>query len=515
MTSEGGTELVDARLDLCNVGKTYGLTKVLDIDQVSVSPGEIHCLVGQNGSGKSTLAKILSGYHAPDHGSQVIVDGEELKLPVHPNDLQRLGVSFVHQNLGLVEDFTVLENIRVGRFDGGKFGLKINWKDEHHIVSQLLHEMDCNIDPHKTVSQLTPPERAMVAIARSIQNHQPGKGLIVFDESTRSLSMDALQHFYSLIRLFVNDGTSVVLISHRLDEVLSFGDRVSVLRDGKLVAHGTQTSDLTEPDLAHLLLGKTLEEIPTRIPSLRPGVSCEVSGLESSNLNGVSFEVKRGEIVGLTGINGSGFEFIPDLLNGYIKGTSGSVSVGEGEAMNFSEFTTEKSLMAGIAVVPESRELQGLALQLSIRENITLPRSRRKGSWWRIGKSWQIEESQKVMDDLGVVPPKMEIAVGSLSGGNQQKVLFGKWMMSDPQFFVLHEPTQGVDVGARVDLLSLVLKIAEGGCGVLVVSGENEDLSALCDRILITENGTIVNELEGPVTPEEIIIAVYRSTATV
>jgi ribose transport system ATP-binding protein len=492
---------------------------------LEIAPGEIHCLLGQNGSGKSTLAKILSGYHAPDKGASLEIDGELLSLPVLAADVHRLGMSFVHQNLGLVDAYSVLENVRIGRFRAGRVARKINWKREFEVVRAVLLRLGSDIDPTAPVAQLSPSERAIVAIARAIQGHQPGHGLIVFDESTRSLPPEALAGFYALVRSLLADGTSILLVSHRLDEVLRLGDRVTVLRDGRVVEGGLDTSALSEQDLVRLMLGRTLQALPERRrepqatapdgdgASANTGAGLAVRGLVGGRVRGLSLDIQPGEIVGITGLTGSGFEDVPSLLSGVMRGVEGTVTVGA-ITLDVSRGLPRHFLAAGIALVPERRDLQGLALAFTVLENVTLPRVRQRGSALHLGKSWQVAEAHRVVESLGVVPRDITMPVAHLSGGNQQKVLMGKWLLSHPQVLILHEPTQGVDVGARVDLLKLVDETARGGCAVLIASAEQEDLSVLCDRVIVVRDGVATRELQGPTSVDDIVGAIYAAAPT-
>src|SRR5581483_7371601 len=331
---------------------------------------------------------------------------------------------------------------------------------------------------------------------------------------TRSLPPEALAGFYALVRSLVADGASILLVSHRLDEVLKLGDRVTVLRDGRVVEGGLHTRGLSEQDLVRLMLGRSLQALPERHraarmtapESERAGLS--VRGLAGGRVHDLSFDIEPGEIVGITGLTGSGFEDVPSWLSGFVQGTAGTVTV-NGVSLEAARGTPRQFLAAGIALVPERRDLHGLALEFTVLENVTLPRVQERGSAFHLRKSWQVTEARQVVDSLGVVPRDIGMPVAHLSGGNQQKVLMGKWLLSHPRVLILHEPTQGVDVGARVDLLKLVDATARGGCAVLVASAEQEDLSVLCDRIIVIHEGVATHELRGPASVDDIVGAIY------
>ena len=269
-----------------------------------VEPGEIHGLVGENGSGKSTLVKILSGYHTPDHGGWLTVDGEPIALPVRPAAMRRLGLSVVHQDLGLIDSFSVMENLRVGLFGVRRFSRAIPWSRERELARSALAALGADIDPDVRVAELSIAQRAEVAIARALQYHERGRGLVMFDESTRALPLKARQHFHSLVRDFVALGGSVLLVSHQLEEVLEHTDRLTVLRDGRVVASGLSTNGLSEHELIRLMLGRELKRNSQRPEATKRGAppAAEIQGLTGDLVKDVNVSVAIGEIVGVTGL---------------------------------------------------------------------------------------------------------------------------------------------------------------------------------------------------------------------
>ena len=481
---------------------------------MTVQPGEIHGLVGQNGSGKTTLVKLLSGYHAPDSGGEVQVDGAPVGLPVRPAELHRLGMSVVHQDLGLLDDFTVVENVRIGAFRRRRLTRSIRWDGERQLAREALQHLGHEIDPNARVRDLLPADRATVAIARALQHHHPGRGVIMFDESSRALPRDSLEHFHALIREVAGRGGSVLLVSHQLEEVLSVADRVTVLRDGVVVASGTPTSELDEHELIRLMLGYELDSrAPARAAVTRDGrePAARARGVCGRLVDGVTLEIGSSEIVGVTGLMGSGFEELPYLLGGAHPAQAGELTVG-GRRIDLATACPRDLVDAGVALVPERRDAQGLSLSMSLLENVTLPRVRVHGSPGRLGFGWQREEADWVIRELGVRPPAPGMTVGNLSGGNQQKVMLGKWLRGDPRLLVLHEPTRAVDVAARRDLMSVIFRVATSGSGVLVAGMDANELQSMCDRVLIMRDGRIEEELRGAaVTVEGVVNAVYRN----
>lgn len=500
------------RLEARGVSKTFGSTKVLSGADLLVQPGEIHALVGQNGSGKSTLVKILTGYHSPDPGASLAVDGQALSLPVRWSEANSAGISVVHQDLGLLDHLTVAENIGVGGYIHSRITRKIDWAAQNAVAESVLARLDVPLAPDTPVGGLNAMRRAEVAIARALRDHEPGSGLVILDEATRSLPREELHRFHALLRRVVSEGTSVLMVSHNLEEVLQLADRVTVLRDGAVAAGGIPTEGLTEADLARHMLGKAVEAVvrsgravDTADPAAR------VTGLNGPGFTGLSLEVARGEVVGLTGLPGSGFEAVAQLISGGRTPDGGTLTTARG-TVDLTRASVRTCMEHGVALVPEKRILEGLAVELSIRDNIAIPSIRRRGKPWRVGRAWQEEEAQAAIDRLGIRTQGSHMLVKELSGGNQQKVLFAKWLSVRPDLLVLHEPTQAVDVGARVDILRAIGETAADGVGVLLVSIEPTDLAETCDRILVFGRGGHLTEIRTQ-DPDEVLHAIYSESA--
>jgi ribose transport system ATP-binding protein len=499
------------RLEARGVSKTFGSTKVLSDAELVVAPGEIHALIGQNGSGKSTLVKILTGYHSPDAGAQLRVDGKELGLPVRWSDASAAGVSVVHQDLGLLDHLTVAENIGVGGYIHSRVTGKIDWQAQNEVAREVLTRLDVPVEPTTPVGSLTAMRRAEVAIARALRDHEPGRGLVILDEATRALPREELHRFHALLRRVVADGTSVLMVSHNLEEVLRLADRVTILRDGYVAAGALPTVGLTEHDLARHMLGKAVESVVRSARQDDAGpVVARVDGLEGPGFAGVSFEVRRGEVVGLTGLPGSGFEAIPQLITGGQSAAAGTLRTAT-RTLDLTKASVSSCMAAGVALVPEKRILEGLAVELSIRDNIALPSIRRRGKPWFVARGWQESAASSAIAQLGIRTKSPHMLVKELSGGNQQKVLFAKWLSVQPDLLVLHEPTQAVDVGARVDILRSIGATAEGGVAVLLVSIEPSDLAETCDRVLVFGPGGTLRELRTD-DPDVILQATYSET---
>ena len=505
------------------LNKTFGGSQVLRAVDFDVRSGEIHGLVGQNGSGKSTLIKVLSGVHSADDGATVKVGGTRLSNPVRPVELRRHGLAFVHQDLGLVDECTVLENIRLGQFSVRRWSRRIDWRVERRAAEQTLARLHAWVDTSRLVGSLSPGERAEVAIGRALLSIIPGSGCIVFDESTRALPREILPDFYATIRRLAADGTAVIFVSHRLDEVLALTDRVSVLQDGRMSAHARLTRDLTESSLAALMLGRELgllEERQTEAGASRGrwprasgtghGNALRARAIVGRTLAGLDLDAESGEVVGVTGAAGSGHAELPYTLAGVVRDATGSVSV-RGQEFSLPLRDPARLIAAGLALVPEDRAQQGIALSLSAQENLTLPRARRRGRLM-LRSDWQAQEFAQATAMLGIVPARRLLPCSAFSGGNQQKILLAKWLLNDPRVLLLHEPTQAVDIGARIDILRVIRAAADQGVCVLFASIEPQDLAAVCDRVVVMRRGAVITQLASDLSPHAITTATYPTS---
>ncbi len=502
-----------ARLEIREASKTFGSRSVLRNVNLSIAPGEIQGVVGQNGSGKSTMAKIILGYHAPDHGTDVRVDGSSLHLPVRLHDLHAAGVSIVYQDLGLLPHRNVVANVRIGAVRGSSVLRRVDWRKEARTASASLERLGFAARLSTAIEDLTPADKARVAIARALQERVPGRGLLVFDESTRALPEDALVEFYAVIRTLADEGTSILIIGHRLSEILEHCDSVSVLRDGECVASGVPTAGLAEAELASIMLGRELSQLSFPSWQPPPGDAAVVTDLRGPGLR-APFQLRMapGEIVGLAGLPGSGYEAVPHLLSRATPATHGQLTLGP-DVIDLVAASLASMPRRGVVLIPGDRLHEGLCAEMSVRDNVALPWLDRHGRPWSTGRGWQHREALAVIDSLHVVPRDYNLPVGRLSGGNQQKVLLGKWLSGRPKLLLLHEPTQAVDIKARQDILQAVHKVARQGTPVLLASSEAPDLALMCDRILLFRDGAVDRELAGPCDPRDILDIIYRRGA--
>jgi ribose transport system ATP-binding protein len=507
-----------ARLTVRGLSKTFGSAQVLTDVELTVLPGEVHGLAGQNGSGKSTLIKIITGLYTPDPGAACAVDGQPIRLPVRWPEVHAAGISVVHQDLGLLDQLTVAENICIGGFPT-RLG-RINRGRRDELAARTLDRLGVSLSPARLVGTLTAAQRAEVAIARAMRDHTPGSGLIILDESTRALSGADLEHIHQLLRRIAADGSSALMVSHSLSELMSVTDRTTVLRDGRVAGGGLPTSGLSEQELARRMLGSSVEAVTPRAAAesadaaaagsagpADPAVT--VTGLTGAHLSDVSFTVAKGEILGITGLPGSGYEDIPYLMTGAQRAVGGELRTSAAK-VSLARGSVAACLRAGVVLVPERRDRDGLAFELNVRDNISLPELGKRGRPWFVARRWQQEDAEAAAATLGIRPRAPHVLVKQLSGGNQQKVLLAKWMNTGPALLVLHEPTQAVDIGARTDILHALQRAATTGTSILLVSSEPEDLVATCDRILVYGREVGLRQADAA-TPEQLIEEIYAT----
>jgi ribose transport system ATP-binding protein len=506
MTVNGNTPLV---LDARGISKTFGERTVLRELDLSLAAGEVHGLLGENGSGKSTLIKVLAGFHAPDPGGELWMHGEPVRLPLKVTDPPKLGIGFVHQDLPLFDSGTILENVRVGRY-ATRSGWRIPWRDERRVVAAALAGFGLDLDPDTQVSRLSAIERAMVAIVRALdQVSGSEQAVLVLDEPTAYLPNDGVERLFAAVREVGARGIGIVFVTHRLEEISEITDRVTVLRDGARVLT-TATEGLTQDRLIEAILGFELAELyPEQHPSTgRPLL--EATGVGGDAVSDVALGVGEGEIVGVTGLVGMGFDELPYLLFGAAPEARGVMTMG-GRHHDLAALTPRAAMDAGLALVPANRPRDGAVGDASLAENLTLLRVRSHYRGGRLRHGDERREAVGLMDEFDIRPRDPVQRFGVFSGGNQQKALLAKWLTLRPRVLLLHEPTQGVDIGARRDLFAKIRAAADAGTGILIASAEYEDLSQLCDRVLVVRHGRIVSELRGKsLTPDRVLDQVLR-----
>jgi ribose transport system ATP-binding protein len=482
----------------------------VDID---VRPGEVHGLLGANGSGKSTLIKVLAGFHDAD-GGEVSIHGRQLQSPFGPRGLRDEGMGFVHQDLGLAPSGTVLEHMALDSSGEASALGRISWRAERARVRELLSRFEIGVDVDATIDMLTPVQRAMVAVVRAVGAQERGAEpaghgqILVLDEPTVFLPRHEVDLLFNLLRRLRANGDAVLLVSHDLDEIMQVTDRVTVFRNGQ-TAGTRKTADVSRDDLVHLILGARDEHVTKgravvqhdRAPLL------SARGLSGTRVIDLDLDLYAGEVVGVTGLAGSGFEELPELLYGARRSSAGQV-LNEG-VVNTSVKPVD-SMRHGVILIPADRKGQGGVLDLSVLENMSLPFLTRRARGFRIDwKALQVQ-AQAACDRLNVLPANPAAQFGHLSGGNQQKALLGKWLDADPKVMLLSEPTQGVDIGARREIFRLIRSAVADGMSVLCATSDYEQLVEMADRVIVLDQGRVQIELHGAeITKDALASAVY------
>lgn len=505
-----------SRLSIAGLTKVFGGNRALDNVDLDVAPGEIHGLLGQNGSGKSTLIKILSGYHAPDAGA-ISIDGKPIALPMPVARHEAMGLAFVHQNLGLFPGGTVLENLIAG--DHGRLqSWRINWRQEAARARDLFATFQLDLNPNALVETLSPVLRAQLAIVRAadrIQEHSThdGSALLVLDEPTPFLPQDDVQALFTMMRQLAETGVSIIFVSHDIEEVLDVTDRATVLRDGKTI--GTfETRTMSRPQIVEMIVGRTLETERSAADTVRQEAGATVSAVSGQLIDNLSFEVRPGEILGLTGLIGSGYDEIPYLLNGSTRAEAGSLTIG-GETFDLPALSPAQSMASGIVLIPADRQRTGIVSDLNLLENISLPVLDRFDRPSRINHQKLRTNAAGLISRFTVKADGPAQPASDLSGGNQQKVVLAKWLQLDPVLVLLDEPTQGIDVGARAEIYDILNALCAAGASVLCATSEFEQLEAIAHRVLVFDRGRVGAELEGDdVTKSNIAKACYLRTKT-
>jgi ribose transport system ATP-binding protein len=493
---------------LRGVSKTFGATKALRRVDLSVRSGEVRALLGHNGSGKSTLIKILAGYHEADEGGEVDVKGRPATLG------SDLGISFVHQELGLAPPLTVTENLGVQGATGSRGLLRpIRSRQERRQTKELLAALSVSLDERAPVATLSGAERAVLAIARALATLPANEtGLLVLDEPTALLAQHEVDTVLAAVQRVQQRGYGVLFVSHRLEEVRRIASTVTVLRDGEVITDG-RMDQIDDNEIVRLLVDSD-EPIVHRPRERRmtagPKPMLSVKSLGGTVARDVSFDLYEGEVLGVAGLVGAGHEELPELLAGARQRRSGEVFVNERRVAG----STRRHMRAGIVLLPGDRKRQGGVGAATLRENVSLPSLSRyfRSGWIRRGS--ERDAVRDMLETFEVRPPEPEALLGQLSGGNQQKALLGKWLGMGASVVILHEPTSGVDVGARSQIIERIKQSAAEGASFVVVSSDFGDLVEMCDRVLICRAGRVVNELQSGAITEHAIASACLSDAT-
>lgn len=480
-----------------------GITKrfpgVLALNNVTFEcrKGEVHALVGENGAGKSTLMKILAGAHQPDAG-EILLRGEQTRL-ADPQHAQRLGISIIYQEFNLIPDLTVMQNVFLGREPRNRLGV-INQAEMQRRAADLFGRLRVQIDFNSPVLRLTVAQQQLVEIAKALSLNAD---VIVMDEPTAPLTDAEIEHLFEIIYDLRRQGVTVIYISHRLDEIFTLADRITVLKDGTAV--GTVLpSEIDKGGLVRMMVGRSLDEsdaeghVPTAEPILR------VEGLSRLGaLSNIDFTLHRGEILGIAGLVGSGRTEMVRCIFGADKLDAGDIYL-HGQKVDLS--SPGQAVAAGIGFVTEDRKAEGLVLGLPVRQNISLPNLKRLQRLGFVDRPKEKQVAATKVTELAIKTAGLEQEVRYLSGGNQQKVILAKWLLANPSVIIFDEPTRGIDVGAKAEIYRLMHQLASQGTGIVMISSELPEILRMSDRILVMREGQFAGELARAEAGEERIM---------
>ena len=490
----------DILLQMVGISKSFPGVKALDNVSLNVHSGTVHALMGENGAGKSTLMKCLFGIYSKDSG-HIYLEGKEIDFKSSREALDN-GVAMVHQELNQALKRSVMDNIWLGRYPTVMGGLAVNEKKMYKDTMAVFEELDIKVDPYRIMSTMPVSQRQMVEIAKAVSYNSK---VIVFDEPTSSLTEEEVEHLFKIINMLRDRGVGIIYISHKMAEIKRISDYITVMRDGQWIAT-ERAADLEMNDIIRLMVGRELtNQFPpkTNVPG---DVYLKVDGLTGmyNQLRDVSFYARRGEILGLAGLDSSGRTETLESIFGIRTRKEGIISLNDQPCFNRS---AGESIKNGFALLTEERRATGIFGVLDIKANTvisSLKRHLRFGLY--LSEKTQREDTQHYIDAMHTKTPSQETKIRSLSGGNQQKVIIGRWLLTEPEVLLLDEPTRGIDVGAKYEIYQLILDLAHKGKTVIMVSSEMPELLGVCDRIVVMSGGRVAGEVDARNTTQEEIM---------
>jgi rhamnose transport system ATP-binding protein len=488
-------------LRLTSVTKSFGTVLALKDVSFDLMPGEVHALVGENGAGKSTLVQVITGAQRLDQGT-IEINGRPIGH-LSPGRMKQLGVACVYQHPALFPDLTIAENIGL-RLENPSVFQRIQWSKRFERARELLRRIGTDIDPQKKVRELSMPQQQLVEIACALGTEAR---VVIMDEPTASLTQREQHLLFAVVRQLREQGTGLLYVSHRLEEVFALADRITVLRDGVAV-RTCPVTDLNESSLIRLMVGRNVSlPISSSSPSAGPTVlSLDNVGCSESGLCNISFDLHAGEILGLAGLVGAGRTELARTLFGLTPADTGQIRLsGKNQFID----SPGKAVRQGIGYVPEDRLRHGVISELPLEQNITMASHHRvfAGGWLRASAERRM--AQEYVQALDVTPPIPEAPASSLSGGNQQKISVARWLATQPKVLILDEPTQGVDIGAKIEIHNIIQGLARKGLAVLLISSDLPELVALSHRIGVMRSGRLIAMLPGHSEPHDIMAAAF------
>jgi simple sugar transport system ATP-binding protein len=501
------TDTTTPRVQLTGITKSFAAMRALDHVDFTLYPGEVHALLGENGAGKSTLIKVMTGALSADEG-QIVLDGKPVSVK-DPGDARALGISTVYQEVNLVPTMSVTKNVTLGR-EPRRFGL-VNWREAREKTRARLARLGLDINVDASLGTYSVAIQQLIAIARALEDDTR---VLVLDEPTASLDANETKMLFTIVRDLKAQGIAVVFISHFLDQVYEIADRITVLRNGKLVG-SAPTAEMPRMRLVSLMLGRELKSIEqhritTGTKTFDAAPILVAAGLgRRRSIAPFDLSLHAGEVIGLAGLLGSGRTETAKLIFGVSRPDSGQLTV---DGVPVTIHSPRQSLRRGIAFCPEDRKAEGLFLDLSVRENIMMALQSKRGWLSQLSFDEQERLAQEMIKALAIATPDADKPVGQLSGGNQQKVVLARALVSQPRILVLDEPTRGIDVGAHADVVTLIRRLCTEGLALLVASSELDEIVAVSDRIVVLRDRKKVGEIVGDDITRDNIIHMIAGT---
>ncbi len=485
-------------LEMKDISKSFPGVKALSNAKLTVKSGTVHALMGENGAGKSTLMKCLFGLYTPDSG-KIILDGKEVSFKNAKEALEN-GVAMVHQELNQALKRSVSDNLWLGRYPTSLKSVVME-KRMYRKSMELFEKLKVMIDPNRIVSTLPISKRQMIEIAKAVSYNAK---VIVFDEPTSSLNEQEVKQLFEIIRMLKNEGCGIIYISHKMAEILEISDEVTVMRDGMWIAT-KKASDLTTEEIIKLMVGRELKnQFPPKTNTPEEKIfSVENLTGEHSKLKDISFDLRRGEILGLAGLDGSGRTELLESIFGISEIKSGKFFM---NGKRISNPNPRKSIRNGFALLTEERRSTGIFGVLNIRENTVISSLKNHLRFGYLSSSSMQADTKWAIENLRTKTSSQGTKISTLSGGNQQKVILGRWLLTNPQILLLDEPTRGIDVGAKYEIYQLIINMANEGKSIIVASSEMPELMGLCDRILVLSGGRIAGEVAPDTATQEEIM---------
>lgn len=490
-----------------NIEKSFPGVKALDKVNLTVKAGTVHALMGENGAGKSTLMKCLFGVYSKD-GGKIYLEGKEINFKNSKEALEN-GVAMVHQELNQALKRNVMDNMWLGRFPTVAKGVPItSEKKMYKATKEVFDKLEINVDPKTVMSRMPVSQRQMVEIAKAVSYNSK---VIVFDEPTSSLTEEEVEHLFRIINMLRDQGCGIIYISHKMAEILRISDEVTIMRDGKWIAT-KEAKGLTTDEIIKLMVGRELTNLYPPKTNEIGDVLLDVKDLSAmySKLSDVSFSARKGEILGVAGLDGSGRTELLENIFGVATRKSGKLTL-DGKPIR--NRNSRDSIKNGFALLTEERRATGIFSILNIRENATISSLGKCRSGPLLSKKKLKKSTDWCIDSMRIKTPSQETKIRSLSGGNQQKVILGRWLLTEPTVLLLDEPTRGIDVGAKYEIYELIIDLAAKGKTVIMVSSEMPELLGVCDRILVMSGGRLAGEVNAADTTQEEIMALAAKYA--